>query len=172
MPRSLIAIGCACLVASAVFAGGASAQRGVSGLDKEYLKTSMQGDIFEITGGKLARVKTHNRAVLTMANRLVSDHTKSLRDAARLARRLGVEVPKSPTPSETWELQVVRSLSGRSFDHWYSRLEVYDHLQDIDETTSEIQDGSNGAVRAEAKTDLPMLRTHLKLARIAAAASP
>jgi putative membrane protein len=151
--------------------GRSKRSAGVSGLDKEYLKTSMQGDIFEIIGGKLARTKSHNHAVLVMANRLISDHTKSLRDAAKLARRLGVEVPESPTPSEVWELRVVGALGGSSSNYWYSRLEVYDHLQDIDETTTEIKDGSNSDVRAEAKTDLPVLQLHLKLARIAAAAS-
>jgi putative membrane protein len=171
MPRRLIAIMCACLVASAVLAGGASAQRGVSGLDKEYLKTSIQGDRFEITGGRVALTKTRNAAVVRLAERLIADHTKSLRETAALARRLGVEVPRTPAPTQIWALRVLSTFSGRTFAYWYSSGEVYDHLQDIDETSDEIRDGSNSAVRADARTNLPVLRLHLKLARIATAAS-
>src|SRR5205814_1973176 len=104
--------------------------------------------------------------------RLVSDHTMSFKDSAKLARRLGVEVPASPTPSEVWELKMVRTLSGKAFDHWYSSLEVYDHRQDIQEATDEVQDGSNRAVRENARTELPTLHQHLELAEAALSANP
>jgi putative membrane protein len=157
--------------ASARTHSAGSATDKASGLDKEYLKTSMEGDLFEIIGGKFALKHSHNAAVLRMANRLVIDHTKAYGDAAKLARKLGVEVEKSPSPSETWELQIVSRLRGRSYNRWYSSLEVNDHIQDIDETSDEIKDGSNPDVVSDAKTDLPVLRLHLKLAQQALKAS-
>jgi putative membrane protein len=81
-------------------------------------------------------------------------------------------VPKDPSPSEQWELKMVGALAGRSFRHWYASLEVYDHRQDIEEATSEAQDGSSPAVRKEARAELPMLRKHLKLAQRALTANP
>jgi hypothetical protein len=57
-------------------------------------------------------------------------------------------------------------------NHWYSLLEVKDHIQDISETTGEIKDGSNADVIKGAKTELPMLHKHLKLAKAALKASP
>jgi predicted outer membrane protein len=101
----------------------------------------------------------------------VSDHSKSLSDAIKLAHSLKIDVPSSPTPSMIWELKVVSTFKGRAFDRWYSSLEVFDHIQDIDETGTEVATGTNSQVRDDAKTELPMLRMHLKLARRAFAAA-
>ena len=173
--KRLLPLAFACLilvVAGAVPAAGAKPSKAVSAADEQYLKTSIQGDLFEIIGGTWAQKHTKNAAVLRMADRIVSDHTKSLKDAVKLARSLGIDVPGSPTPSEVWELKAVTSMRGRAYDHWYASLEVYDHVQDIQETTDEINDGTNAKIRDDARTELPMLQLHLKLARAAFAANP
>src|SRR5947209_18964854 len=137
--KRLLTIACACLAAAviaAVPAAGAKSHKSSSKLsaaDEQYLKTGLSGDLFEITGGKLAKAKSHNPAVIKLANRLITDHTKSFRDDAKLARKLGVDVPKSPLPSMVWELNMVASLHGKAFNHWYSSLEVFDHGQAIQE---------------------------------------
>jgi hypothetical protein len=41
-----------------------------------------------------------NAAVVRLANRLISDHSKSFSDAASLGRSLGVDIPKSPLASQ------------------------------------------------------------------------
>ncbi len=176
--KRLVMLLCACVAAGGAIVSVAGARAHASrsakasGLDKEYLKTSMEGDLFEVIGGNLAKAKSHNPVVRKLAARLVSDHTKSFNDTKKIALRLGVAIPKDPTPSEQWELKVVGTMSGRTFDHWYSSLEVYDHHQDIQETTDEIQDGSNQEVRGDAKTELPILKQHLKLSEAALTASP
>jgi predicted outer membrane protein len=70
-----------------------------------------------------------------------------------------------------WELKVVAAAHGKAFNVLYSSLEVYDHLQDIEETSNEVSEGTNSQVRDDAKTELPMLRMHLKLSRQAFAAA-
>jgi putative membrane protein len=176
--KRVIMLLCACLLVGGAIASVAGARAHVSrstkasGLDKEYLKTSMEGDLFEIIGGQLAKAKSHNSMVRKLAARLITDHTKSFNDAKKIAVRLGLAIPKDPTPSQQWELKVLGTMSGRTFNHWYSSLEVYDHHQDIQETTDEIQDGSNQAVRDDAKTELPTLKQHLKLSEAALTASP
>ncbi len=162
----------AATAAIAVPAAGAKSSKSYSAADEQYLKTSIQGDRFEIIGGKWAQKHTRNAAVLRMADRIVSDHTKSLKDAVKLAHSLGIDVPSTPTPSEVWELKVVTSLHGTAYNHWYASLEVYDHVQDIQETTDEINDGTNSQIRDAARTELPMLQLHLKLASAALAANP
>jgi putative membrane protein len=168
---------CACLAAAAIAAVPTAAAKSskssskVSAADEQYLQTSISGDRFEIIGGKLAEKKSKNAAVLKAATTIVSDHTKSLSDAIKLAHSLKIDVPSSPTPSEVWELKVVAAAKGKAFNVLYSSLEVYDHLQDIDETSSEISEGTNSQIRDDAKTELPMLRKHLRLARAALASS-
>ncbi|HWE09314.1 MAG TPA: DUF4142 domain-containing protein [Solirubrobacteraceae bacterium] len=172
--RKFIAAACAALLACAMMAGAALAGSGArsgsttaSGLDKESLKTSMEGDLFEVAGGKLALHKTHNKSVENLARTLIKDHTKSYQDTAAVARTLGVKPETSPAPSQVWELQTVAKVSGSTFDRWYASLEIYDHKQDIQETTDEVDMGSNPAVIANAKQDLPMLKKHLRMSQSA-----
>jgi putative membrane protein len=161
----------AVLASGAVASAAPAAPKRYSAQDKTWLETSIQGDRFEIIGGRLALRKSSDRAVRRLAARLVTDHGKSLAEAVAVAHKLGIEVPKTPSPSMQWELQVVASFSGRKFNRWYSSLEVQDHKQDITETADEKSEGSNRQVRKLAKDDLPVLRQHLALARAALRAS-
>jgi putative membrane protein len=140
---------------------------GVSPLDEMYLQTAIQGDRFEVAGGKIAQSKSQNALVKSLGARLAKDHGKSLKEAVALAKRLHIKVPKKPTPSQQWELSIVQSQTGTTFDRWYTDLEVQDHRQDIEETSNEKSKGANAKIRASAAKELPILRKHLALSRAA-----
>jgi putative membrane protein len=157
-------------IAVVAFGGGVAASAhaaALSGLDKQYLTTAIQGDRFEIAGGQLAQTKSQNATIRALGARLAKDHTKSLHDAVRLAHRFHVDVPKAPSPTQRFELQIVGSLTGPAFDQWYARLEVADHHQDIAEAADEVTDGFNQQVRSAAHDEIPTLRTHLHLSEAA-----
>ena len=96
----------------------------LSALDKHFLKTSAQGDAFEIRGGTMAQSKGQDTSIKGLGKTLVKDHTKSLSDVAKAAAKLGVKIEKKPSPPESWELSQAGSQSGKSFDqssmmmHW------------------------------------------------------
>jgi putative membrane protein len=140
---------------------------GVCGLDRVWLQTSMQGDRFEIDGGTIALSKSTETHVRQLAQTLVHDHTQSYAEAVALARSLGIPVETEPTPSEQWQLEEIREMSGAGFNHDYSELEVADHVQDIQEAQDEVQYGCNAQVRAEAQKEIPTLQMHLSLAKAA-----
>lgn len=137
---------------------------GYSAWDEQWLMMSIQGDRFEIQGGRLAQRQASTEEVRALGGRLVEDHGKSLEDATALAERLGIEVPDSPSASQQWELRTVAQFHGREFDRRYADLEVQDHKQDIQEAQDEIDKGCNPDVRDEAKSELPVLQEHLRLA--------
>jgi putative membrane protein len=136
-----------------------------SPLDEFLLQSSIQGDRFEIAGGKLAQSKGSTPAVKDLGARLVRDHSKSLAQAVKVAKQLKIFVPKSPSPTQEWQLQAISGLAGPSFDMAYTRLEVQDHKEDIEDNKTEVSDGMNTSVRKLARTSLPVLRTHLKLSK-------
>jgi putative membrane protein len=171
LPRSLpLTAGVVALsLAGAGAVAGAAGQHHArfSAFDEQSLTTSIEGDRFEIAGGKIAESHATNAQVRALGARLVKDHSASLGDATRVARRLGIDVPGSPSPSQQWELKTVAAFTGADFDRSYADLEVLDHEQDIQESKDEIKKGVNRAVRHLAASDLPTLREHLKLSRAA-----
>jgi putative membrane protein len=158
-----------CIAAAGATAGAAGSRSTArfSAWDEQWLMMSIQGDRFEIAGGTLAASKGTTPQVRSLGARLVKDHSKSLRDASRVARRLGIKVPATPSPSQRWELKTVDAFTGSEFDRRYAELEVLDHQQDIQESKEEIKKGSNRDVRHAAHTDLPTLVEHLRLSRAA-----
>src|SRR5438270_222609 len=104
---------------------GPATPKGVSGLDVEWLKTSAQGDVFEIRGGQLALQKSSNATVRALAQRLITDHTKSLQDAKDLAAQYGIKLELEPTPTQQWQLsELAHEWTGKAFDVEYTELEV------------------------------------------------
>jgi putative membrane protein len=164
--KMITALGTAA-VALALAPGVAHATVSYSPLDKEILRSSIQGDRFEIIGGKIAETHAGSAQVKQLGAQLVKDHTKSLREAVALAKRLGISVPSDPTTSEEWELSAVASVTGKAFDVAYSGLEVQDHKQDIEEVHTEQEGGRNRSVIAMEHKDLPTLRFHLHLSKLA-----
>jgi putative membrane protein len=136
-----------------------------SAWDEQWLMMSIEGDLFEIQGGKLAQSQGTTDEVRALGARLVTDHGKSLQDATDLANSLGIEVPDSPSPSQQWELRVVSSFSGVAFDRWYADLEVQDHMQDIQEAQDEVDKGCNPDIRKDAANEIPTLQEHLRVAQ-------
>jgi len=165
--RRLAALTSVALLATPLAATGAP-RMAAGPLDQHYLMTGIEGDHFEMQGGNLALRKGECPAVTRLARRLEADHSKSLAEAAKLARTLSVSVPKGPSPSMQWELAQVGTMSGAAFDKAYASLEVKDHTEDIQNTTEEIAKGQTASIRASARKELPMLRAHLALSRAAA----
>jgi putative membrane protein len=135
-----------------------------SAWDEQWLQMAIEGDLYEIQSGTLAQQKGASQGVRDYGARLVADHTKSLQEATALAQRLGIEVPKAPTPTQQWQLQILGSFSGAQFDAAYADLEAKDHQQDISEAADEVEDGWNREIRKEAAHEIPVLQAHLKIA--------
>jgi putative membrane protein len=156
---------CGALATAALATSAHAANPNVSALDRHYLKASAEGDAFEIKGGRMALEKSHDSEVRKLARTLIKDHKKSLHETEAIASSLGVKVDAKPSPSQQWELSIVETKSGRSFDRWYAKLEVKDHKQDITEAQEERHNGTNSRVRVSAREEIPDLRKHLALAR-------
>jgi putative membrane protein len=164
--RSLLGVA-AVAAGLALAPAAAHAATPYSPLDEQILKSSIQGDRFEVIGGRIAETHAGSVRVQHLGARLVKDHVKSLREAISLAKRLGISVPSTPSTTEEWELAVVSALRGSDFDIAYSRLEIQDHKMDIEEVHEELDGGFNAQVRALERKDLPTLRYHLHLSKLA-----
>jgi putative membrane protein len=168
----VLGITAAGIAASAPAAGAFKAPPTVSGQDQTYLQSGLEGDAFEVKGGRLALRRSTDPAVRRAARAYAGDHKKSAAETKRLAKALGVQADFSPSPSQQWEIQMLANIDASVFDHWYSYLETLDHKQDLFEARQEVENGSNPSVVASARKEIPMLKRHLKLARAAQQANP
>lgn len=165
MSRYLVVIALTAAVLLPAAAHAAPPPPGVSGLDQEYLSTAAAGDAFEIQGAKIALERSSDTKIHGYARMLYRDHRKSLHEALALAQRLGIkDVQGRPTKSQSWELKSVSRMSAGAFHHWYLLLEAHDHKDDIKQARDERDNGFNAMVRDSARTELPMLFKHLKVA--------
>src|SRR5687767_4394345 len=90
--------------ALACTAGAGASSQAVGALDEAWLQMSIEGSRFEIIAGNLAQRRGKSASVRSLGTLVARDHTKSLREAATLAKSLGVKVPTTPSPTQRWQI--------------------------------------------------------------------
>ncbi len=130
---------------------------------KAFIEHAIKGDNSEMKLGALAEKKGASKGVREFGRMLNHDHTKAREEAAALAKRLGADVPKSPTDEAKNEYQRLSKLSGAKFDRQFVAYMVTDHKKDIADFARAAHD-DNAQVAALAKRTLPTLEKHLEMA--------
>jgi putative membrane protein len=164
--RTAIALAAASLLA--VVPSTAAAQSGVSTWDRHYLQDTAEGAHFEIDLGRIVARHATSRTARSAARRMVADHGRELSAAKELAATLHVTLPQHPSIQQRHEIAGVAAHTGSGLDRAYVRLEIADHVMDIEVNDGEVVEGAAPAVKTFAETWLPMYRTHLALFRSAA----
>jgi putative membrane protein len=130
---------------------------------EDFLKTAIRGDNSEIRLGELAAKNGSRPAVREFGQTLVADHAKAKTQAARVARKLGVDVPSGAMLKADAEYLKLKVLSDRSFDREFVGYMIRDHQQDIHDFTA-VARTHKGPVGDLAQMQLPTLKKHLRLA--------
>jgi putative membrane protein len=137
----------------------------VSAQDRAWLREAHQANLAEIDVGGLAQKKGATPEVRSVGRMLVTDHTAFDGKVTRLAERLGVSLPKTPTSADTAAADRLKKESGKTFDQDFLSTMASGHQQVIADTRTQISQGSSARVIALAKKALPELRKHLAMVR-------
>jgi putative membrane protein len=158
-------------------AAGASARAGnasrtaqpVSSQDRMFMDEASQINLTEISLGGFMQTHATTTAAKNLGGRYVRDHTTAQANLRALASRLHVTVP---APSAQLKSMVTRveGQKGRNMDVAFARTSVSGHQTAIAIFRKEESAGSNPTVKAYAAHYLPMLHTHLRLAKQAESA--
>jgi putative membrane protein len=151
-------------VLTAVLPSVASANS-VPNWDRHFLLESAEGAHFEITMGKIAARKGHSREARAAGRVMVRDHSGELHALQALAKSLGVKLPGSPSILQQHEIGNTSQHTGAAFDRAYARLEVGDHIMDIQGADGESVEGKVAAARAFAQKYRLMYFRHLAIFR-------
>jgi len=124
-----------------------------------------QINLTEISLGKYMHAHATNTALRNLGARYARDHTAAQASLRPLAASLGLTVPKAPNTQLRSMVAKVESLKGKDMDVAFANISVSGHEAAIDIFKKEESAGSNAAVKAYAAKYLPMLRTHLRMAK-------
>src|SRR4051812_22805329 len=112
------------IAALALLALGSSAsgttRASVPAFDQSWLQHTIQGSRAEVTSGLFAEHRARTPQVRALAAQLVGNHRHALNQAIRVAHQLGVEVPRSPTPTQQWLLIQMKKMTVSQFERFYT----------------------------------------------------
>ncbi len=139
--------------------------RPVSSQDRTFMHQASQINLTEIALGRYMRAHGITTTARHLGGLYAHDHTAAQSRLRSLASRLHVTLPASPGAQLGSVVARVEALRGRTRDIAFARDSVSGHLAAIAIFRKEESAGSNSTVKAYATHYLPMLRTHLRLAR-------
>ncbi len=133
----------------------------LSGQDVAYVNQVAQSGNAEIQLGQLAEQQTSNEAVGVFGRWMALDHSVLNSVVASTVSSDGITPPTSLDPSGAAAVTTLQNLTGTAFDQQYLATEVQSHVQTIYNTETEINQGSDPALVAEANAALPLFQAHL-----------
>lgn len=151
---------------SAGIALGAQAEN-LSSADHQFADKAAIGGMAEVAAGKLAQDKAQDSTVREFGQRMVQDHSQANDRLKQIAAAKGMTLPTKLDKHAQQEIDKFTKLSGDEFDRSYIKAQVSDHEKVISEFEKEASSGKDSALVQFAKTTLPTLREHLKLAESA-----
>jgi putative membrane protein len=151
------AIGTSVLVATAFMV----AQGAWAADSKSFITQAIQGNLAEISMGKLAQDKGGSDAVKQYGAMLVTDHTAANDKATQAAKTLGVTAPTEPTSEQKQMHDTLAKASGQTFDRDFAREMVQDHQKDVADYKAEADASTKDAASQYAADTLPRLQKHL-----------
>lgn len=159
--KTLAVAGIAATAAACTVAAPMASANAVPNWDRHFLLESAEGAHFEIDMGRIARKDGHTREARAAGALMVRDHSGELHALKALARSLHVNLPQHPSVQQRHEISDVATHTGAAFDRAYARLEVGDHIMDIQSADGELAEGGLSQVKASAARFRVMYWRHL-----------
>lgn len=125
----------------------------------------------DIDAGKLAKAQSKNKDVQDFAQRMITDHTAVNKQAAALAKKLGVkpedsDIAKSLKQAASDTTKKLKGLKGAQFDKAYVDNELAYHQQVLDAIDKVLIPGAQNKELKDLITKVrPAIATHLEHAK-------
>jgi putative membrane protein len=131
-----------------------------------YVVAAAKSDLYEITSSRIAAKKSPTPAVREFAAMLVRHHQQTTAATKAAAAKSGLS-PKPPAldAGAAASVKELQSVSARDFDRLYLGQQVPAHQAALDLHRSYGEQGDKPALRASAKTAVPIVQRHLDAAK-------
>jgi putative membrane protein len=141
------------------------AKKMMSSGDTTFAMKAAQGGMAEVKLGQLAVDKAGSPDVKTFGQRMVDDHSKLNDQMKQVASAENMTLPTDLDAKDQATYDKLSKLSGAEFDKAYMRDMVKDHETDIKEFQKEANTGKDPQLKQLASTALPILQSHLQMAK-------
>jgi putative membrane protein len=132
--------------------------------DEQFAAEAATGGMAEVKLGQLAEQKGFSESVKAFGRRMAADHSKAGEELKRVAQEEGMTLPVSISKADQMTYDRLDKLSGAQFDSAYAQAMLEDHRADVAAFEKQASSGSNAALKEFARSTLPTLKDHLKMA--------
>jgi putative membrane protein len=154
------------MIAATGIASGATAQTPIPPSPKDFVMGASQSDQYEILAARTAVAQSRDHQVVSFAQMMIRDHMRLSADlrAATQASRLPAPDP-GMSSDQAGMLSGLQSLRGTDFDKAYAKQQILAHTQALAVETSFATSGADANLQKAARSALPTIEEHLKMAR-------
>ncbi|MGJ4951369.1 DUF4142 domain-containing protein [Bradyrhizobium sp. HKCCYLS20291] len=169
--RTIQALTAACAVTLIMAGSAVAAPKGQStAKDQLFMTEAIEGDLSEVSMGKLAQQKGQSDQVKQFGQALQQDHGDHLQKAEQLASQNGMKVPSEPSKKQLAIYNRLDGLQGERFDKAFAKAMVTDHEKDI--AVYKKQAAAKSPLSDFAQQTVPVLQKHLEMAKSLASGKP
>ncbi|MGH6990859.1 MAG: DUF4142 domain-containing protein [Stellaceae bacterium] len=175
MPRRRLNVFAPIGLAAVMLAAGAlaaSAHPRVPQRDHIFADEAAGANLGEISEARLALAKTNEADVDRFAHRMIHDHGMANAQLKKIAEAQNIKLPTVPPANGLKQAHRLQKLEGAAFIRAYIRDQIADHQKVIAMFQRESRTGRDYQLKNFASDTLPILRTHLRLARALKAKEP
>ena len=139
--------------------------------DPQIAGIVVTANTIDVDAGKLAKGRSHNKEVKRFAQRMITDHTAVNKQAAALAKKLGVKPEASDTSRSlkkeaAQNMANLRKLKGAKFDKAYVDHEVAYHQEVLDAIDKVlVPSAQNAELKGLIEKVRPAIAAHLEHAQ-------
>lgn len=130
-----------------------------------YVDAAGKSDLYEINSSQIALQKTQDPRVRSFAQMLIKHHQMTTAATMKAAQKAGLTPPPPALDAgATASIAELQGASGADFDRLYLAQQVPAHQAALDLHQSYASGGDQAALRASAKSAVPIVKQHLAAA--------
>jgi putative membrane protein len=153
------------LLLAALLAGATPALAASPTTDANFIQQVVRTESTDAQLGQLAVEKADSAGVQKLGRMLIDDHAATGQEATRIANTLQVSLPVDQAIDEEATYRALSGLSGEKFDRAFVDAVIRRSQTAIADYEAQAASG-DGEVAAFAEEQLPVLRSHLQMARM------
>ena len=138
----------------------------LSSQDQQFITSTSQDNISEITDGQLAQARSGSLAVSIFGGQLVADHGFITMQTQIARDRSGAVLASAPNPMQAQQTAQLQGLTGGAFDQQYLADEVQGNQASVIDDQQELTSGQSPYEEELASLALPFQEVHTSQAQL------